>query len=96
MSLRVELHLDNIELPFRLVVLLTEAVDLVLFGVKLDAVPTLDVFLNFHPHDVSINRQSHLIGHGVDLSLLLLDSPSHIIKPFFHSQLKLFFRLNLL
>ena len=95
-SLSVQLHLDDIKLAFRLVVLLTEPVNLVLLRVQLDPMPPLNVFLDLHAHDVSVDGQGHLVSHRVDLSLLLLNSSSHIIEPLLHSHLKLLLRLHLL
>ena len=86
MALCVKLHLNYIKLALCLVILFTKAVDFMLLRIKLDPVPSLDILLNFHPHDICINRQGHFICHGVDLSLFLLDRSSHVIKAFFHRQ----------
>ena len=86
-SLGVELHLDYVQLAFRFVVLLTESVNFVLLRVKLDSVAPLNVFLNFHAHDVRVDGQGHLVGHRVDLPLLLLDSTAHVIEALLHCQL---------
>ena len=96
MALGVELHLDDIKLALGFIVLLTEAVDLVLLRVELDPVPAFDVLLNLHSHDVGVDWQSHFVGHGVDLPLLLLYSSAHVIKTFLNGEFKLFFGLNLL
>jgi len=68
----------------------------VLLRVKLDTVPAFNVFLNFHPHDVGVDGQGHLVRHRVDLTLFLFDRPTHVVKTFFDGELKLFFRLNFL
>ena len=55
MPLRVELHLDDVELPLGLVVLLAQPINLVLLRIELDPVPAFDVFLDLHSHDVCID-----------------------------------------
>ena len=96
MSLSVKLHFEDIKLALCLVVLFTEAVNLMLFRVELDPVPSFDVFLDLHPHNVSVDRQGHLVGHGVDLSLLLLNSTPHVIQSLLDSHLELLLGLDLL
>ena len=96
MPLRVELHLDDVELPLGLVVLLAQAINLVLLRIELDPVSAFDVFLDLHTHDVCIDWQGHLVSHRVNLSLFLLNSPAHVIQSLLDRQLELFLRLNLL
>ena len=95
-ALRVELHLDDIELSLGLVVLLAEPINLVLLGIKLNPVPALNVLLNLHSHDISVDRQSHLVGHRVNFPLFLFDSSAHVIKALLNRQLELLLCLNLL
>ena len=94
MPLSIQLHLYDIKLSLCLIILLTKAIDLMLFGIKLNPVPALDVFLNFHAHDICIDWQSHLISHRVNLSLLLLDGPAHVIQTLFNGQFELLLGLN--
>lgn len=56
MALCVKLHLNYIKLALCLVILFTKAVDFMLLRIKLDPVPSLDILLNFHPHDICIDR----------------------------------------
>ena len=62
----------------------------------LDSVPALDVLLNLHPHNVSVNGQCHLVSHRVNLSLLGLDGSSHLIKSLLKPKLKVLLSLHLL
>jgi len=57
------LHLEDVELALGFVVLLAEAVCLLLLRVKLDPVTALNVFLDFHTHDIGVDRQLHFVGH---------------------------------
>ena len=63
MSLGVQLHFDDIELPLGFVVLLAQAVHFVLLRIEFNTMPAFDVFLDLHPHDICVDRQRHLVGH---------------------------------
>ena len=84
MARGIELHLYDVKLALSFVKLLSKTVYLVLFCIELNPVATLDVFLDFHAHDVGIDGQSHLVRHRVDLSLLLLNRSSHVIESLLH------------
>lgn len=96
MSLGIQLHLKNVQLSLGLIILFPEPVHLLLLGVELNPVSALDVLLDFHAHDVCINRQRHLVGHCVDLALFLFYSSAHIVKSRLDRQLKLLLCLDFL
>ena len=54
----------------------------------------LDVLLNFHSHNVCVNRQRHLVCHRVNFSLLLLNSSSHVVQTLLKSNFEPLFALN--
>jgi len=95
-ALVFELGLHNVQLTLDFVEVLTGTVYFLLFLVLFDSVSRFDVFLNFHAHDISINRQAHFIGHLIYFALLLLNSSPHVTQPRLQAQLKLFFGLHLL
>ena len=53
--LGIKLGLDDVELALGLIEILTEAVHLLLLGLKFVAMTRLHIFLDFHSHDVCIN-----------------------------------------
>lgn len=55
MSHGINLSFDYLYLPLLLIVLLTKSINFLLLLVQFNPVPALEVFLQFHPHDVTIN-----------------------------------------
>ena len=60
MSLGFKLGFQNFQLPLDLIEVLAQSVNLLLLGVDLHPVARLNVLLNFHAHNVSVNRECHL------------------------------------
>ena len=85
MALIFELSFHNIQLSLRFIEILTRPVHFLLFLVDFDPVSSLDVFLDFHSHNISIDRQTHFIRHLIDFTLLLLNSAAHITQPRFQA-----------
>mmetsp|Transcript_1236 Transcript_1236/g.1272 ORF Transcript_1236/g.1272 Transcript_1236/m.1272 type:complete len:118 (-) Transcript_1236:132-485(-) len=85
-----QLSLDDIELPFDFKVLFIDSVRLLLLLIKLHPMPPLNVLLDLHSEDVSINWQLHLRLESLELPLLRFYHPSHISNSRFLVQLKVF------
>jgi hypothetical protein len=96
MSLGFKLGFQNFQLPLDFIEVLAQSVNLLLFGVDLHPMACLNVFLNLHAHNVSVNRKGHLAGHHFNLTLLLLDRAAHVVHPLFKVLLQLLPRLDFL
>ena len=94
MSLRFQLSLNNVQLPLGFVELFTKAFKFMLFLLYFHPVSALYVFLDFHAHDVCVDRQSHLVGHLVNFALLLFDGTPHIAQASFKTNLQFFAGLH--
>jgi hypothetical protein len=67
----------------------------VLLLIHLNAVAALDVFLDFHAHDVSVDGQAHFVCHGIDFPLLLFNCSSHVVHSLLKANLEFFPGLHL-
>ena len=56
----------------------------------------LNVLLNLHAHNISVNWEGHLVGHHFNLALLLLNCAAHVVHPLFKVLLQLLSCLDLL
>lgn len=80
MSLSIQLRLEDLTLSLTLIEMFTQPVDLLLLRVKLNSVPLINVFLDFHPQNVGVNRHTNFIGQGLDFFLFLFNRTAHVVE----------------
>ena len=90
----IKLCSGNVKLSLRLIVVVLQSFIFLHLLFDIDSVPGLKVLLDFHSQDIRVYRKSKLLCHLIQLSLLQVEHPLHIIDPCVHIDFYLLSRLN--
>ena len=90
------MSLRHIKLTLRLIELVLQTFIFLHAQLKIASVARLQVLLDLHAKNVSINRQLHLLRELLELALLHFKLSSLVRNSAFKTQLTFFVRLNLL